>query len=100
MNREVVFRRVARSEYDEAEAWYEGEQAGLGLEFKSAVDGLLALVAQQPMLFRKVRGPVRRAVLKRFPYTIHFLDEPGRIVVLAVFHAARDPGELRQRHPI
>jgi hypothetical protein len=29
MNREVVFRRVARSEYDEAEAWYEGEQAGL-----------------------------------------------------------------------
>jgi len=72
----------------------------LGLEFKSAVDGLLALVAQQPMLFRQVRGPVRRAVLKRFPYTIHFLDEPGRIVVLAVFHAARDPGELRQRHPI
>ena len=29
MNREVVFRRVARNEYDEAEAWYEGEQAGL-----------------------------------------------------------------------
>ena len=51
------------------------------------------------MLFRQVRGPVRRAVLKRFPYTIHFLDEPGRIVVLAVYHAARDPGELRQRHP-
>jgi plasmid stabilization system protein ParE len=100
MNREVVFRRVARSEFDEAEAWYEGEQAGLGLEFKSAVDDLLALVAQQPMLFRRVRGPVRRAVLKRFPYTIHFLDEPLRIVVLAVFHAARDPGELRQRHPI
>lgn len=57
MNREVVFRRVARSEYDETEAWYEGEQAGLGLEFQSAVNGLLALVAQQPMLFRRVRGP-------------------------------------------
>jgi hypothetical protein len=57
MNREVVFRRVARSEYGEAEAWYEGEQAGLGLEFKSAVNGLLALVAQQPMPFRRVRGP-------------------------------------------
>ena len=98
MNREVVFRRVARSEYDEAEAWYEGEQAGLGLEFKSAVDDLLALVAQQPMLFRRVRGPVRRAVSSVFRIR-YFLDEPGRIVVLAVFRL-RDPGELRQRHPI
>jgi plasmid stabilization system protein ParE len=97
MSREVVFRHVARSEYDEAVAWYEGERAGLGLEFKAAVDDALALVATQPALFRQVRGPVRRAVVKRFPYTIHFLDEPGRIVVVAVFHGGRDPSDLAHR---
>ena len=35
MNREVVFRRVARSEYDEAEAWYEGEQPRLRIQIGS-----------------------------------------------------------------
>lgn len=97
MIRLVVFRRVARSEYDEAVAWYEGERAGLGLEFKNAVDELLARIEAMPLMFRAVRGPVRRAVVKRFPYTIHFLNETDRIVVLAVYHAARDPEKLEAR---
>lgn len=97
MSRVIVFRRIARSEYDEAVAWYEGERAGLGLEFKSAIDAVLAVIARQPGLFRQVRSPVRRAVVRRFPYTIHFLDESERIVVLAVFHGARDPKELGRR---
>ena len=97
MTQPVVFRRIARSEYDEAVGWYESKRAGLGLEFKSAVDDKLALIARQPTLFRQIRGPVRRAVLKRFPYTIHFLNEQDRIVVLAVFHAARGPGAFLRR---
>jgi plasmid stabilization system protein ParE len=64
---------------------------------KIPVDALLGVLARQPTLFRCVRGPVRRAVVKRFPYTIHFLDDAERIVVLAVFHAARDPRELKHR---
>jgi plasmid stabilization system protein ParE len=95
--REVVFRQIARSEFEEAVAWYEAERVGLGLEFKSAIDAMLARVAAQPTLFRRVRGPVRRAVLRRFPFTLHFLDEDERIVVLAVYHAARDPQGLRRR---
>ncbi|HVT91565.1 MAG TPA: type II toxin-antitoxin system RelE/ParE family toxin [Bryobacteraceae bacterium] len=97
MTRAVVFRPIARSEYDEAVAWYESERAGLGLEFKDAVDGVLARIAAMPLVFRAVRGPVRRAVVKRFPYTIHFLNEADRIVVLAVYHAARDPEKLESR---
>ena len=62
--------------------WYESERAGLGLEFKAAVDALLAIIARQPTLFRCVRGPARRAVLKRFPYTVHFVEETNRLVVL------------------
>ena len=76
MSREVVFRRVARSEFDEAVAWYEGERIGLGLEFKAAVDQTLVVAAERPELFRPIRGQVRRAVLRRFPYTLHFLGEP------------------------
>jgi plasmid stabilization system protein ParE len=79
--------------------WYEGQRFGLGLVCKDAVDAALALVAEHPGLFRRVRGLIRRTVVKRFPYTVHFLEEPDRIVVLAVFHAARDPAELKRRAP-
>jgi plasmid stabilization system protein ParE len=97
MIRPVVFRRIARQEFDEAVVWYETERAGLGLEFSDAVDEKIALIARQPTLFRQIRSAIRRAVLKRFPYTIQFVDEPDRIVILAVFHAARDPSALRNR---
>jgi plasmid stabilization system protein ParE len=97
MTRQVVFRPIAQHEFEEAVAWYEGERLGLGLEFIAAVDQKVALIARQPALFRQVRGPIRRAVVRRFPYTIHFVEEPERIVVLAVFHASRDPATLRLR---
>lgn len=57
MSRPVVFRRSARREYDEAVDWYKSERAGLGLEFKSAVDDMLAFIERQPALFHQVRGP-------------------------------------------
>ena len=97
MTRQVAFRQIARQEFEEAVAWYEGERLGLGLEFMAAVDQKVALIARQPGLFRQVRGSIRRAVIRRFPYTIHFVEEAERIVVLAVFHASRDPAEVRRR---
>ena len=98
MSREVVFRVVARNEYDAAVAWYEKERSGLGLAFQVAVDEALSRIAAHPTIFRLVRGPVRRAVLKRFPYTIYFLAELDRVVVLAVYHGSRDPTEVRRRN--
>lgn len=97
MSREIVFRPVARLEFDEAVAWYEGERPGLGMEFKAAADHTLIVAAGQPELFRKTRGPARRAVLRRFPYAPYFIAEPARLTMLAVFHTARDPIHLRSR---
>jgi plasmid stabilization system protein ParE len=42
-------------------------------------------------MYRIVRQDVRKAGVKRFPYSIYYRDEPTRIVVLAVFHGRRDP---------
>ena|SRR5438552_11336965 len=97
MSLPVVFRHIAKQEIDDAIAWYESERPGVGIEFASEIGSLLARIADTPKQFRKVRGDVRRAVLSRFPYTIHFLLESGRIVVLAVFHAKRNPKRLEDR---
>ncbi|WP_324725983.1 type II toxin-antitoxin system RelE/ParE family toxin [Actomonas aquatica] len=97
MSRAVVFRREARLEFDEALIFYEEARQGLGLDFQQAVGESLSEAATHPTLFRKVRGPIRRIVLKRFPYTLNFVAEKDRIVVLAVFHARRDPRHLTTR---
>lgn len=93
----VVFRRIAKREFDDAISWYEDRREGLGQDFSVAVERLLERIALSPNQFACVRGDMRRAVLQRFPYSIYFVFEDYRIVVLAIFHARRDPEHLEDR---
>lgn len=97
MSFSVVFRRIAKREFDDAISWYQDRREGLGREFSVAVEEQLGRIALSPNQFACVRGDVRRAVLQRFPYSIHFLVEDDRIVVLAIFHARRTPSQLEAR---
>ena len=97
MSLPVIFRPIARLEVDEAMGWYRRQKEGLEAEFKEAVDQMLERIAAAPLRFGPVRGIVRRALLRRFPYAIHFVPEPDAIIVLAVFHTKRDPRHLEGR---
>jgi plasmid stabilization system protein ParE len=96
MSFSVVFRRIANREFDDAISWYEDGREGLGRDFR-AVEQLLARIALSPKQFARVRGDVRRAVLGRFPYSIYFVVEDDRILVLAIFHARRASKHLEER---
>ncbi len=93
----LVFRRIAQLELDESVSWYENKRMGLGREFRLEIEKHLEKIANQPQRFRQIRGQVRRVVLQRFPYSIYFLAEADRIIVLAVFHARRAPQNLEPR---
>ena len=98
MKRGFVLRRVAEQEFDDSIACYESEREGLGQEFRAIIEQQFQRIADNPERFPKVRGEVRRAVvLRRFPFVIHFLIEPERIVILSVFHTSRDPEQLKSR---
>ncbi|PYJ60895.1 MAG: hypothetical protein DME24_07885 [Verrucomicrobia bacterium] len=97
MKRGLVLRRVAAQEFDESIAWYDGERKGLGQEFRTAIEEYFQRITDNPEWFPKVRGGVRRAVVRRFPFVIHFLIEKKRIVILSVFHTSRNPDELKTR---
>jgi plasmid stabilization system protein ParE len=43
-----------------------------------------------------VLAPFRRALCERFPYAIYFRETDDLVQVFAVFHARRDPRELRK----
>ena len=97
MSLPIVFRPIARLEVDEAMSWYRKQRVGLEVEFRQALEEMIERVAAAPLRFRPVRGEVRRALLRRFPYAIHFVPEPNAIIVLAVFHTKRDPRHLEGR---
>ncbi|OQX66616.1 MAG: hypothetical protein B6A08_19600 [Sorangiineae bacterium NIC37A_2] len=49
------------------------------------------------MAFPVVEGRARRARIFGFPYSVFFEDRGDLVVVLAVFHARRDPGGWGRR---
>ena len=98
MKRGFVLRSIAEQEFDDSIAYYESERDGLGQEFRATIEQLFQRIADNPELFPKVQGEVHRAVvIRRFPFVIHFLVEPERIVILSVFHASRNPEQLKFR---
>lgn len=95
--RQVVFRRQARAEFDEAGDWYEKERPGLGVEFLAEIQRVILRIANNPEQFPILCSDVRKAVARCFPYCIYFRERDQKIVVLAVFHSARNPAIWKQR---
>ena len=97
MTLRVVFRRAARAEFDAAALWYEDRQAGLGAQFVSEINRVVELVANHPERFPAKHLEIRCAQARRFPYSVFFRPEANRVVVLAVFHARRNPAVWQAR---
>ncbi len=91
MTLKVVLRRAARAEFDGAALWYEERQAGLGLRFTSEIDRAISFAVANPKRFPVKHRDIRCVQARRFPYSVFYCVEADRIVVLAVFHARRDP---------
>jgi plasmid stabilization system protein ParE len=97
MSLPIRYRREARSEFDAAFDWYEAQRQGLGDEFSDEVRAVLDLIRQVPELHPVVYRDIRRAVVKRFPYTVYYRVESSRILVIAVIHNRRDPSVWQSR---
>ena len=98
MSLRLIFKPLARAEYDEATAWYEPQRPGLGREFFLEVDRALQRAQDNPERFPKIRRQARRIRLRRFSrYNIYFAVKDETFTVLAVFHSSRNPEQLWRR---
>jgi toxin ParE1/3/4 len=92
----VIFRNEARAEFDEAVDWYE-KHCRLGAEFIARVQQVLDRIAANPKIHEVVYDNLRRAVIPRFPYSVIYREEPGQVLIIAVFHSRRDPSIWQSR---
>lgn len=93
----VILSPAALFEVNESRHWYELRDPGLGTEFVRALDECISRIQRQPDLFRQIKPPYRKALLRRFPFQVIFEAREDCIWILAVFHAKRDSKELKRR---
>lgn len=94
----LVFRVAAAADLEEAYRWYERQRRSLGEDFLSAVQAAIETVASNPEAHPVLHRDTRRILLRRFPYGLYYRVLDAEIVVVACFHAKRDPKTWRSRH--
>jgi len=79
----------AEAEADEAAAWYEAEQPGLGIEFLLELDAAIERAAETPLGYAPVFLEARRVLTRRFPFAVYFVYERDVVEVFAILHQQR-----------
>ncbi|MGP1680695.1 MAG: type II toxin-antitoxin system RelE/ParE family toxin [Giesbergeria sp.] len=91
MTLRIVFRPAAKREFDDAADRYDEQRLGLGEEFIVEIDQAVAKASANPEHYPIVFSDVRRAVARRFPFSVYFRVRRDTMVVLSVFHGRRNP---------
>lgn len=93
MTFQLLINEAAQQEWDEAAAWYEEKQAGLGNKFITSVELKLRLISRYPERYPKRKGNFRETSVDLFPYNIvySFYKKEGIITVASIFHTSRNP---------
>lgn len=99
--------KAARLEFSQAAARYREEgrrqhndEFGkqLAAEFRAEVRRCIDTVLERPTQWPAYGRGARRRILERFPFSIiYFIEEDGRVHVLALAHHSREPGYWMDR---
>jgi plasmid stabilization system protein ParE len=92
-----TFHPQADEEYAQAAQYYAAVSPELGARFFDEIERLIAEARQHPDRFFRFCPPARRALARKFPYSVVYLDEADRVLIVAVMHAKRRPGYWLKR---
>ena len=96
----LVFHREAEEEYAKAIAYYEGCRQGLGQDFQDEVERGTTRIARNPFECPRYKETsFRKCVLRRFPYSVFYLDRDETVWIAAVAHQKRRPDYWLKRKP-
>jgi plasmid stabilization system protein ParE len=89
----IRYQTRATAEYERAYKWYIDRSVLAAINFSSAVNDQIEIIAKNPERFRKTHKEFREVLLKKYPYCIIYLiNETDRMVVIAsIFHQKRNP---------
>lgn len=92
-----AFHRQAEIEYVDAAEYYARLDPELGERFYEEIERLIQDIRRQPERFRLFNAPLRRHFSQVFPYAVLYVDQPDRVLIIAVMHMKRRPGYWKDR---
>ena len=96
----VTLHADAVAELREALTYHERQRTGLGGEFRGDFEAALQRVRENPKAYAAEDDPaVRYCPLRRFSYTLVYLELDDRIWVAALAHQRRRPRYWAHRRP-
>jgi plasmid stabilization system protein ParE len=93
----VELTEAAELDLADATAWYMERSLELARGFLLEFVRVKEVVQQSPRLWRELEPGFRRALFRRFPYALIYVEEPHRVLVLTVMHQRRDPEAWKSR---
>lgn len=99
MRAKIKYATFVKTDINEAVKWYNESQKGLGARFLKNVKEKINFIAQNPDTIQVRYQEVQMAVVKVFPYTIHYqyLKEDNTIHILGIFHTSLSPENWDKR---
>ena len=97
MKYKLIIRPEAESELLKAVKWYEEKVKGLGANLLLNVEATIESILRIPEAYTPLYKNTRRALVRKYPFGIHYIIDRDKIVVIAIFHESRDPKELKKR---
>ncbi len=87
----VRYKRAAAAEVEAAIAWYAQPEINQASAFVRDLERAESHLRIQPALYQRVEGEIRRAVLRRFPYSLFYVIEQNYVIMLACMHQHQKP---------
>ena len=88
----IRFHDAADLEGEEAIVWYEQQEPGLGIRFRTAVETVVDRIQQNPNAYPIVFGSsIRQALVHEFPFVVIYTIAADHVIILAIFHTSRNP---------
>jgi plasmid stabilization system protein ParE len=82
---------AAEQELDEAVEWFRQQQDGLQQRFLDEFQSTIARIQAQPEIYQELKPDIRRALMRRFPYSVIYEISEDTLLILAIGHQHRRP---------
>lgn len=87
----IRYKQAASAEVEAAISRYAQPEINQASAFVKDLERTEAHLRALPALYQKIEGEIRRAVLRRFPYSLFYVIEREEVIVLACMHQHQKP---------
>ena len=93
MRYHLIIKSKAEKDLQQSFEWYQEKKQGLGDELIEQTEVTIRKILDNPYQYPRIHGEIRRALVRRFPYSILYIVEKDTVSIIAIFHCKRNPSE-------